>query len=59
MDPDNQQALVTLFLAMTERFEKGYAVGDTRIEDVLAKLRENTNGPTTPGSFGSVERKRA
>jgi hypothetical protein len=40
IDPDNQQALVTLFLAMTERFEKGYAVADTRIEDVLARLRD-------------------
>ena len=40
IDPDNQQALVTLFLAMTERFEKGYAVGDRRIEDVLARLRD-------------------
>lgn len=40
IDPDNQQALVTLFLAMTERFEKGYAVASTRIEDVLARLRD-------------------
>ena len=40
IDPDNQQALVTLFLAMTERFEKGYAVGVTRIEDLLAKLQD-------------------
>ncbi|HWO01673.1 MAG TPA: hypothetical protein VNS63_20620 [Blastocatellia bacterium] len=40
IDPDNQQALVTLFLAMTERFEKGYAVAGTRIEDVLERLRD-------------------
>ena len=40
IEPDNQQALVALFLAMTERFEKGYAVGDHRIEDVLTRLRD-------------------
>ena len=38
IDSDNQQALVTLLLAMTDRFAKGYAVGDTQIQDVLGRL---------------------
>jgi len=38
-DPDNQQALVILVLALTDRFGKGYGVGETRPEDLLAKLK--------------------
>ena len=33
VDPDHQQALVTLLLAMTDRLAKGYTVGDTQIQD--------------------------
>ena len=40
VDPDNQQALVALLLAMTERLAKGYSVGDTQIKEVLARLRD-------------------
>ncbi|MBI2925792.1 MAG: hypothetical protein HYZ36_02575 [Pedosphaera parvula] len=39
-DPDHQQALVILLLAMTDRFSDGYAVGDTQINEVLGKLRD-------------------
>ena len=38
IDPDNQQALVTLLLAMTERLAKGYSIGDTQIQEVLGRL---------------------
>jgi hypothetical protein len=41
VDPDNQDALVTIVLAMSDRFAKDYAVGDTRIQDYLAKIADD------------------
>ena len=38
-DPENQQALVTLLLALTDRFSKGYAVGATEAKELLPRLR--------------------
>ena len=38
-DPDNQQALVVLLLALTDRFSKGYGVGDTQAQEILARLQ--------------------
>lgn len=40
-DADNQEAIVLLVLAMSDRFAKGYAVGDSRIQDFLAKITDN------------------
>ena len=40
IDPENQQALVTLLLALTDRFGKGYAVGVMHAREVLPRLRE-------------------
>src|SRR2546426_818202 len=40
IDPANQQALVTLLLAMTDRLAKGYSVGDTQIQEVLGRLSD-------------------
>jgi hypothetical protein len=40
IEPDNQQGLVTLLLAMTDRLAKGYSVGDTQIQEVLGRLRD-------------------
>ena|SRR5215510_11004707 len=40
IEPDNQQALVTLLLAMTDRFAKGYSVGDTQIQEVIGRLTD-------------------
>ena len=40
VEPDNQQALVALLLAMTERLAKGYSVGDTQIKEVLGRLSD-------------------
>jgi len=39
VDPENQQAIVTLLLALTDRFEKGYGVGDTQAKELLARLK--------------------
>ena len=40
LEPENQQALVTLLLAMTDRVAKGYAIGDTQINEILARLSD-------------------
>ena len=40
IDPENQEALVTLLLALTDRFDKGYAVGVTQAQEVLSRLRD-------------------
>jgi len=40
IDPDNQEALVLLLLALTDRFSKSYAVGVTRAQEVLPRLRD-------------------
>ena len=39
IDPENQEAAVTLLLAMTDRFAKGYAIGNTHINEVLHKIK--------------------
>ena len=39
-DPDNQEAIVNIVLAMSDRFAKDYAVGDGRIQDFLAKVED-------------------
>jgi len=39
IDPDNQEALVGVVLAMSDRFAKDYAVGDGRIQDFVAKMQ--------------------
>ena len=38
VEPDNQVALKNIVLAMSDRFGKDYAVGDTHINDYLAKI---------------------
>jgi hypothetical protein len=40
VEPENQQALVILLLALTDRFGKGYAVGVTQAQEVLPRLRD-------------------
>ena len=40
IDPENQEALVTLLLALTDRFGKGYAVGVTQAKEVLPRLHD-------------------
>src|SRR5438874_2419636 len=38
-DPENQQALIILLLAVTDRFSKTYGVSDTQAEQILTKIR--------------------
>src|SRR5690242_18618084 len=37
-DPENQQALITLLLALTDRFSKGYGVSDTQAKELLSRI---------------------
>ena len=38
VEPENQDAIKNLVLAMSDRFAKDYAVGDRRIQDFIAKM---------------------
>ena len=40
VEPDNQEAIKNIVLAMSDRFGKDYAVGDTNINEYVAKLRD-------------------
>src|SRR3954469_22577486 len=37
-DPENQSAIITLLLAMTDRFGKGYGVSDTQLKQLLSRV---------------------
>jgi hypothetical protein len=41
VDPENEQAIVTLLLALTDRFEKGYGVSDTQTKELLARMKSD------------------
>ncbi len=41
VQPDNQEALKNIVLAMSDRFGKDYAVGDTNINEYLGKITDN------------------
>jgi len=38
-EPKNQQALITLLLAVTDRFSKGYGVSDTQAKEILGNIQ--------------------
>ncbi len=40
VEPDNQDALVTIVLAMSDRFGKDYAIGDSQIKSYLEQLSD-------------------
>ncbi len=39
-DPDNQEALVTLLLALSDRFSEGYSAGIRQAQDILSRLSD-------------------
>ena len=41
IEPANQEALKNIILAMSDRFGKDYAVGDTHINDFVSKLTDS------------------
>src|SRR5690242_15069269 len=38
-DPENQFALITLLLALSDRFSKGYGVSDTQANQLLGRIK--------------------
>jgi len=40
VDPDNQEALIDIVLAMADRFGKDYAVGDNHVNEFLPRIRD-------------------
>ena len=38
-DPESQTALITLLLAVTDRFGKGYGVSDTQAKELLSRVK--------------------
>ena len=38
-DPENQEAIIILLLALTDRFTKGYGVGDTQAKELLSRIK--------------------
>ncbi len=40
VDSENQEALITLVLAMTDRFAKGYTISDSQIKDYLSRIQD-------------------
>jgi hypothetical protein len=41
VDPDNQDALKNIVLAMSDRFGKDYAIGDARVTEYLMRVRSD------------------
>src|SRR5713101_3803977 len=50
-DPENQEAIITLLLALTDRFTKGYGVSDTQIKQVLGRIRSDYDRAYYSGIF--------
>jgi hypothetical protein len=38
-DPENQEAIITLLLALTDRFERGYGVSGTQAKELLSRIK--------------------
>src|SRR4051794_23969016 len=38
-DNENQQAIITLLLALTDRFEKTYGVSETQTKELLTRIK--------------------
>ena len=50
-DPENQEALITLLLALTDRFTKGYGVSDTQAKELLARIKNEYDRAYYSGIF--------
>lgn len=50
-DPDNQEAIITLLLALTDRFTKGYGVSDTQAKELLAHITSEYDRAYYAGIF--------
>src|SRR6266404_9809444 len=50
-DPENQEAIVTLVLALTDRFIKGYGVSETQAKELLARIKDEYERAYYTGIF--------
>lgn len=41
VDPDNQEAITNLVLAMSDRFGKDYAIGDARVTEFITRIKSD------------------
>ena len=55
-DPGNQHALITLLLAITDRFSKGYGVSDTQAKEILGKIKGDYERAYYKRNFGRTPR---
>src|SRR6266478_2457573 len=51
VDAENQQAIVTLLLALTDRFTKGYESSNTQIKEWLRRIGDEYECPNYPEFF--------
>jgi uncharacterized protein YeeX (DUF496 family) len=51
VDRDNQRAIITLLLALTDRFTKGYGVSDTQVKELLGRVRDDYERAYYSGIF--------
>ena len=51
VDPDNQEAIVTLLLAVTDRFTKGYGVSETQAKELLGRIKNEYERAYYSGIF--------
>ena len=50
-EPENQQALTTLLLALTDRFSKGYGVSDAQAKELLSLIKNEYERAYYTGIF--------
>jgi hypothetical protein len=50
-DPENQEAIITLLLALTDRFTKGYGVSDAQAKDLLSRIKSEYERTYYTGIF--------
>lgn len=50
-DRENQEAIVTLLLALTDRFTKGYGVSDTQAKQLLSRIKDEYERAYYTGIF--------
>ncbi|MBM3875505.1 MAG: hypothetical protein FJ386_02150 [Verrucomicrobia bacterium] len=57
VEPDNQRALVTLLLALTDRYGRGFAVSGTQAEQIVKKLADGYEQAYYSGLIGERKAK--
>jgi hypothetical protein len=51
VDPENQEAIITLMLALTDRFTRGYGVSDTQAKELLSRIKTEYDRAYYTGIF--------